>query len=126
MKIMKTNRKIFIGMMIIILIVASFFIGCYITEQKHNDARLERCNTLILFAIDKAENGDLEEQDTMNALISNIYAAYQFCGDTEPANQLHDLWNYLIFEDNTCADDIKDIVLIELNDVLRSIKTTDK
>lgn len=34
--------------------------------------------------------------DTMEALISNIYAAYQFCDDMTAADQLHNLWNDLI------------------------------
>ncbi len=61
----------------------------------------------------------------MKALISNVYAAYQFCDDSKSADQLHDLWNYLIFESDSNLDDTKEIVLRELNAVLRSIKTSE-
>ena len=92
-------------------------------QQRNSAVRIERCCTLILFAIDKAENGDLADQGTMKALISNVYAAYQFCDDTTLANQLHDLWNFLIFESDDSLDFVKEISLIELNDILRAIKT---
>ena len=34
----------------------------------------------------------------MEALISNVYAAYCCCDEPAAAEQLHDLWNTLIFE----------------------------
>ena len=120
---MRTNRKIFISVILILMVVASFFAGTYMTEQKNSDARIARCSTMISFAIDKAENGDLTDQGTMKALISNVYAACQFCDDAKVANQLHDLWNYLIFESDN-NDSAKEIILVELNDALRSIKTS--
>lgn len=122
---MKKRSTIFITIVLITLIVTSFFVGSYVTEQKNSNARIERCKTLIKFAIDKTENGDLTDKGTMRGLISNVYAAYQFCDNSKSANQLHDLWNYLIFESDDNTDVAKDITLRELNAVLQSIKTTD-
>jgi hypothetical protein len=122
---MKKNSKIVIVIAIIALIVTSFFVGSYVTEQKNSNARKECCSTLIMFAIDKAENGNLTDQGTMRGLISNVYAAYQFCDDSKSANQLHDLWNYLIFESDGSIDMAKEIALHELNAVLCSIKMAD-
>lgn len=119
------KSKIVIAILIIALMVASFFIGSYVTEQKNSNARIERCSTLIKFAIDKAENGDLTDPGTMRGLISNVYAAYQFCDNNKSANQLHDLWNYLIFDADSNIDSAKEITLRELNAVLYSIKTSD-
>ena len=119
---MKRNRKILLGILIIALLIASFFAGRYMTELRNSRVRAERCRTLIVFAIDKVENGDLTDQGTMRALISNVYAAYQFCDDTISADQLHDLWNYLIFEGDSNIDATKEIILQELNGVLQSIK----
>ena len=121
----KKRNMIIVALLIIVLIVASFFLGSYSAEQKAGDARLERCKTFIKFAIDKAENGDLTDEGTMRGLVSNIYAAYQFCGDNKSANQLHDLWNYLIFESNSNTDRAKEIALRELNTILYSIKVSD-
>ena len=121
---MKTSKKVFISMMLIVIIVASFFTGKYVTQVENTHTRNGRCSTLIGFAIDKAENGDLADQGTMETLISNVYAAYQFCDHTTVANQLHDLWNFLIFESDGNVENVKEIALIELNDALRAIKAS--
>lgn len=119
---MKKASKIAVAIGLIVIIVASYFVGCHITEQKNSRTRTERCRTLITFAIDKAENEDLTDQGVMKALISNVYAAYQFCDESKSVNQLHDLWNYLIFESNSNIDNAKEITLRELNAVLHSIE----
>ncbi len=121
---MKTNRKLLFSNVLIVIIIASFFAGRYMTKKENSDKRIERCCTLIGFAIDKAENGDLTDQVVMRTLISNVYAAYQFCDDSKSAKQLHDLWNYLIFESDGNVDAVKDIALQELNAVLHFVKTT--
>lgn len=122
---MKTSKRIFISVILIGIVVASFFVGRYVTQVESVNTNSGRCCTLISFAIDKAENGDLADQGTMRALISNVYAAYQLCDDTVVANQLHDLWNFLIFESDGNLENAKEIALIELNDALRAIKTSD-
>ncbi len=121
---MKTSKKLFMSITISILVIASFFAGSYIKEQEYSNSRIQRCSTLVSFAIDKAENGTLSDQSTMRALISNIYAAHQFCDNPGLAAQLHDLWNYLIFESDSYVD-AEDIVLHELRDILQSIKAGD-
>ena len=121
---MKMNRKAFFSVILMISIVASFLVGKYVTQAENTDARKARCCTLVGFAIDKAEKGDLADQGTMDALISNVYAAYQFCDDSKVASQLHNLWNLLIFERDGSIESIKEIALIELNDALRAIKTS--
>lgn len=95
---MKKGTKILILIAFIIVAGTSFMAGSYIKEQEYLDRREERCKTLITFAIDKAENQDLSDPDIMEALISNVYAAYQLCDDSIAAAQLHELWNALIFE----------------------------
>lgn len=122
---MKTSKRVFISVILIVIIVASFFAGRYVTQVENTNTRSAYCYTLIGFAIDKAENGELTDQGTMRALISNVYAAYQFCDNTKIANQLHDLWNFLIFESDANLESAKEIALIELNDALRAIKTSD-
>ena len=122
---MKTSKKVFISVILIIVMAASFFAGRNITQVENSNTRSERCCTLISFAIDKTENEDLTDQGVMRALISNVYAAYQFCDDSVVANQLHDLWNFLIFESDGDLESVKEIALKELNDALRAIKTSD-
>ena len=122
---MKTSKKVFISIILIVIIVASFFAGRYVTQVENTNTRSGRCCTLISFAIDKAENGDLADQGTMRALISNVYAAYQFCDNSVVTSQLHDLWNFLIFESDGNLENAKEIALIELNDALRAVKASD-
>ena len=122
---MTTSKKVLISIILIVITVASFFAGRYVTQVENTNFRSGRCCTLISFAIDKAENGNLADQGTMRALSSNVYAAYQFCDNTTVANQLHDLWNLLIFESDDNLENAKEIALIELNDALRAIKVSD-
>jgi hypothetical protein len=121
---MTLKKKIPILFLVAMLLIASFFLGSYVREQRYNRDRVQRCCTLISFAINKAENENLADMGTMSALISNVYAAYQFCDDSSAAPQLHDLWNFMLRESNKSSD-VKDIVLNELNAVLNSIKPAD-
>lgn len=56
------------------------------------------------FAMDKVESGSLRDPDGLEALVSNLYAAYQYCVDPIAAGQLHDLWNALIAEPEPYID----------------------
>lgn len=125
MREMKINKKIILIVILFVTIVASFFVGKQVAQVENTNARGESCSTLIVFAIEKAENGDLADQGTMRALISNVYAAYQFCDNSVVKNQLHDLWNFLIFESDANLESAKEIALIELNDALRAVKAGD-
>lgn len=122
---MKKSKKAIFSVILIIAVAASFFVGKYVAQAENTYTRNARCCTLIGFAIDKAENGDLSDEGTMDALISNVYAAYQFCDDSKSANQLHDLWNFLIRSSGENVDSLKEIALSELNGVLRAFKVND-
>ena len=56
---MKKYSKFVVGIVLIVFIAISYFIGGHITEQKFSTERTARCGTLVTFAIDKAENEDL-------------------------------------------------------------------
>lgn len=121
---MKRSKQACISIMFIAIMAASFFAGKSAAQAENTAARSGRCSTLIGFAIDKAENGDLADQGATRALISNVYAAYQFCDHLAVENQLHDLWNFLIFESDENLEAAKEIALIELNDALRAIQAS--
>ena len=95
---MKFGTKILDLLAAIILAVGGFSAGRYAENQENMQTRQQRCRMLIGFAVDKAESEDLRDPDTMEALISNVYAAYHYCDEPAAAEQLHDLWNTLIFE----------------------------
>jgi hypothetical protein len=95
---MKVYTKIIITIVFVVSILAAAFAGSCIKEQEIRIGRTQRCHTLISFAINKAETNDLSNPDIMEALISNVYAAYELCDDPSVSAQLHDLWNDLIFD----------------------------
>ena len=115
------------GLFIIILIfaiVASYFAGSYTAEQKYKQMREQRCDMMISFAISKLEKDALTDQDTIEALASNIYAAYQFCDDSNLTGQLHDIWNTLMFRESEYVG--REDVLVEwLNNVAEGLQMED-
>lgn len=97
---MKKAIKVVIVAVFLIAIGVSFFVGRHTKQQEHLDNRLQNCHTFISFAIDKAETQDISDPNIIDALISNVYAAYQFCDQPHLSEQLYDLWNTLIFDGN--------------------------
>ena len=95
---MKYGTKILALLAAVVLAGGGFSAGRYVEDQENMQTRQQRCRMLIGFAVDKAESEDLRDPDTMEALISNVYAAYHYCDEPAAAEQLHDLWNTLIFE----------------------------
>ena len=97
--------------MILIAFIASLLIAFYaggaLKEKQYKEERLQRCKTLISFAMDKAENEDLSESGVFEALVSNLYAAYESCDSLALSSQLHDLWNTLTTEGNLDIEDRK-------------------
>ena len=107
---MKKNRAIIVSLFII-CIFASFFAGKSLSEKKYIKNREQQCKTQIVFAIDKIE--DLKEEynnDDMEAIISNIYAAYEYCDNGTLSSSLHDLWNALIFDGENIKGKEDDLV----------------
>lgn len=101
--------------------VVSFFAGKHIENQKWLAGREGRCLSFISFAVDKAENQDLSSSDTMEALISNVYAAYQFCDDATASEELHNLWNDLIGNGEMYVGK-EDILIEQLNMICEIIR----
>ena len=117
---MKKTMKVVILAAFLIVIGVSFFIGRQAERQEYLDNRLQNCHTLISFAIDKAENQDISDPDIMEALISNVYAAYQFCDQPHLSEQLYDLWNTLIFDGNRYIGQ-EDMLVAQLRNIDETI-----
>lgn len=104
-------KKTLILISFILCLVLSFFGGKYMQSQQNLKLRSQQSHTLITFAIDKIENlKNQYEQDEMEALISNIYAAYEYTDDGELAGALHDLWNALIFDGENISSREDDLI----------------
>ena len=117
---MKKTIKIVTFVAFLIAIGVSFFIGRQTERKEYLDNRLQNCHTLISFAIDKVENQDISDPDTMEALISNVYAAYQFCDQPHLSEQLYDLWNTLIFDGNRYIGQ-EDMLVAQLRSIAETI-----
>lgn len=118
---MKKAIKAMIFVAFLIAIGVSFFIGSHTKQQEYLDNRLQNCHTLISFAIDKAENQDISDPNIMKALISNVYAAYQFCDQPYLSEQLYDLWNSLIFDGNRYIGQ-EDALVAQLRNIAETIR----
>ena len=93
-------KKFLMAVMLIAAVCLGFFAGISFSHYQQAENRAERVHTFLSLSVDKLE--DLQQQydsDVMEALISDVYAAYQSCDEKEAlAPALHELWNALIFD----------------------------
>ena len=108
---MKKGTKILILIAFIIVSGVSFMVGSHIKEREQLEVRENHCKTLISFAIDKVETQGLSEKNTIAAISSNLYAAYQYCDDSILAAEIHELWNTLLFREEDYIGKEDDLVL---------------
>ena len=77
-----------------------FYAGTAMEERAQRERQAERCRTLLVLAADKAETlRSSGEAGTLEALISNVYAARDYAGsagDGMLSSALDELWNALI------------------------------
>ena len=96
---------------VVLSVCLSFFAGKYVSELEQDKADEQRCQQMISFAVAKTES--LKKQydtDTMEALISNVYAAYDYSESGELYWALHDLWNALIFDGENIVGKEDDLI----------------
>ncbi len=115
----KVKNLVFIVIFVLVAF-SSFFAGKYSNQKEILDLNSEKCNTFISFAIEKLDNQSLTDKGVKEALISNIYATYQFCDDSYLSQQLHDLWNMLLFED--ISSETQNAISTQLKEIAYSIK----
>lgn len=104
-------KKIIIIGAVIVSICLSFFAGTYFSHKEDMDHREQRSHNFIRFSIDKLEELKTEyDTNTMEALISDVYAAVQFTNDGDLYSALHDLWNALIFDGENIVGIEEDLI----------------
>ena len=94
---MKNRTVIVLVLSFLLSVTAAFSVGYHVREQKQPEYDVQACQTLLSLAAQKVKFDDISNPDTMESLISNIYAAWSHCPDSDAASQLYDLWNALIF-----------------------------
>lgn len=111
-------KKLLIVAALLVSICFSVIAGYSVSTQNAVKERDNARQTLISFAISKAENlKDEYDAGTMEALISNVYAAIQFTDDGDLYAALHDLWNALIINGDNIAG--------KEDDLIKALKETD-
>ena len=90
-------------------------------EKEYMESREQRCQRLMLFAIDKVENHDLSESGVREALISDLYAAHELCDNPELDAQLNNLWNNLIYRSDEYVGR-EDMLVEELRMILEKMQ----
>ena len=92
-------KKTFIGVLIIFGLCLSFIGGKYYSDRQNINAKNQRCNTYISFAIDNIEElKSNDEEDILRNIISDIYAAREYTTNNELYLALYELWNALVFD----------------------------
>ena len=104
------KKLILIGAFIV-SICLSFFAGDYACDKENSKLREQRCHIMMDFAIDKLDEIKTQyDTDMMEALISNVYAAYEYSDNSELSSALHDLWNALIFDGENIVGKENDLI----------------
>ena len=106
---MKTMKTVAV---VVLSVCLGFFAGRYVSESEQNQADEQRCQQMISFAVAKTESLRKQyDSDTMEALISNVYAAYEYADRSgELSGALHDLWNALVFDGENIAGKEDDLI----------------
>lgn len=125
---MKKRRKIVLVVVFLAAVLLAFAAGGVVqgsVQEKESAAmRKQQCQPFLSFALNKVEHQDLSEREVREALISNVYAASWFCDSPALAQQLHDLWNALIFGEG-CATNTE-LLETQLNTILESLRSDNK
>lgn len=94
---MKKRTAIVLVLTVLLTVTAAFSVGYHVREQKQPEYDVQACQTLLSLAAQKVQSDDISNPDTMEALVSNVYAAWSHCPDPNAQRKLYDLWNTLIF-----------------------------
>ena len=111
-------KKLLIAGAFVLAISLSALVGNYMSQRESLEVQKQKSLTMISFSIDKIE--DLKsayDDDTMKALISNVYAAAALAPEEALSSALHDLWNALIFDGENLVG--------KENDLIQALQSTD-
>lgn len=90
-------KKTLIALLVLAALCLSFFAGTYTARREHTQNKEAAYETMLRFAVSKLEKERLSD-GFLEALCSNIYAAYCYCDDAQMTSALHLLWNALVFD----------------------------
>ena len=99
-------------------VVLSFFAGNYMSNREDGEERIQKCRKYILLTIDTVQDKGLALEGASETVVSNLWAAHEFCDNPEISAELSSLWNTLVYEEDTYAAQ-EDKLVMQLNDILK-------
>lgn len=95
---MKKSGAVLFSLCLIAAVILAFFLGGHTRDQAHEEARAQRYDRYLSFAIDTVEDKGLSVEGAAEAVASNLWVAHELCDDPERSAQLSDLWNTLVYD----------------------------
>lgn len=99
-------------------VVLSFFTGNYISSKENMEERTQICRKYISFAKDTVQNKGLALEGASEFIVSNLWVAHEFCDNPEISAELSNLWNTLVYEEDTYATQ-EDKLATQLENILK-------
>lgn len=82
-------------------VVLSFLAGNYMSNKEYMEERTQICRKYISFAIDTVQKKGLDLGGKTESIVSNLWVAHEFCDNPELSAELSNLWNILVYEEDT-------------------------
>ena len=114
---MKKLGTVLTIVLFIAVVTLSFFVGDYMSDKAHKDDQAEQFGKYISLAIDTVEDKGLSVAGASEAIASNIWVAHELCDNPEISAELSNLWNTLVYEEDTLVGQ-EDVVASQLKDIL--------
>ncbi len=81
---------------------------------------MQQCRKHILLAIDTIETKRASVEGALDRAASDLWVAHALCRDPEPAAEMNDLWNALVYEESSWVGR-EDALTAQLKDILARI-----
>ena len=114
---MKKSGTVLTIMLFIVAVTIAYFAGDYMSDKAHKEAHAEQFGKYMSRAIDTVEDKGLSLEGASEAIASNVWVAHELCDNPEISAELSDLWNTLVYEEDTLAGQ-EDALASQLKDIL--------
>lgn len=114
---MKKKKVILVLILVLVTAGVSYFAGTYVSDKEYRESRSQRCGRNISFAIEKIEDKGLSVDGVLEAVASDIWVAHELCDDPEVSAELNDLWNTLVYDEDTYIGQ-EDVLAQQLKEIM--------
>ena len=114
---MKKNGFALTIVLFIATVTLSFFVGNYMSNRVCKEKQTEQFYKYISLAIDTIDSKGLSLEGASEYVVSNIWVAHELCDNPEISAELSNLWNTLVYEEDTLIEQ-EDVLIAQLKDIL--------